>query len=67
MINKRFDGPRGIHQDTPFYGFYVRVTGDSREQLKLAQEKATKDMRGIVSNAVLLDELMRVYLQKDAS
>lgn len=67
MINKRFSGPRGIHQDTEFYGFYVRVTKESREMLKRSHERATKDMRGSVSNAVLLDELMKVYLEGESS
>lgn len=62
MITKRFDEPRGIHQDTSFYGFYARVSGESRERLKLAQEIAARRMRDTISNAVLLDELIRAYL-----
>ena len=31
MITKRFKDARGIHEDTAFYGFYARVSGESRE------------------------------------
>lgn len=62
MITKRFKNPRGIDENTPFYGFYVRANGQSRERLKQAQNKASQDMGGTPSNAVLLDELLKVYL-----
>lgn len=67
MITKRFEEPRGINQNTPFYGFYARVSGESRELLKQAQRKATAELRGQPSNAVLLDELLRRYLAEGAS
>lgn len=62
MITKRFSDARGIDDPTAFYGFYVRVSGESRELLKQAQRKATLEMRTQPSNAVLLDELLMAYL-----
>ncbi|WP_454655548.1 hypothetical protein [Bosea beijingensis] len=67
MITKRFKEARGIDEDTPFYGFYARVSGESRELLRQAQRKATAQLRGQPSNAVLLDELLRRYLAEGAS
>jgi hypothetical protein len=62
MITKRFSDARGIDEPTAFYGFYVRVSGESRELLRQAQRKATSEMRTQPSNAVLLDELLMAYL-----
>jgi len=67
MITKRFEEARGINEDTPFYGFYARVSGESRELLKQVQRKAATQLKGQPSNAVLLDELMRHYLNGKAS
>ena len=66
MITKRFKDARGIHEDTAFYGFYARVSGESRELLKQVHETATAQMRGQPSNAVLMDELMKAYLEHNA-
>jgi len=42
MMARRFKEPRGLSEDTPLYGLYVRVTGESRELLKKAQEIPTQ-------------------------
>lgn len=67
MITKRFKEARGVHENTAFYGFYARVSGESRELLKKAQEKATEHLKGHPSNGVLLDELMKAYLDHNVA
>jgi hypothetical protein len=66
MITRRFKEPRGLAEDTPFYGLYVRVTGESRELLKKAQEIATERLGATPSNPILLDELLKAYLREAA-
>jgi hypothetical protein len=62
MLTKRFKEARGINENTKFYGFYVRATGESRDLLKLAQKKASGTLGSVPSNPVLLDELLRSYV-----
>lgn len=62
MITRRYREPRGINADTGEYGFFVRVSGEDRELLKLARDKATEKLGGIPSNPMLLIEMMRIYL-----
>lgn len=64
MITRRFKEPRGLSENTPFYGLYVRVSGDSRELLKQAQDIAAKKLGATPSNPVLLDELLRTYVRE---
>jgi hypothetical protein len=67
MITRRFKEPRGLSENTPFYGLYVRVTGESRELLKQAQEIAAKRLGATPSNPLLLEDLLRVYVRKAAN
>ena len=64
MITRRFKEPRGLSEDTPFYGLYVRVEGKSRELLKKAQEIATQRLGATPSNPLLLDELLKAYVRE---
>jgi hypothetical protein len=64
MMTRRFKEPRGLSEDTPIYGLYVRVTGESRELLKKAQEIATQRLGATPSNPLLLDELLKAYVRE---
>ncbi len=62
MITRRYSEPRGLHESTPFYGFYVKVSGESRRMLAEAQRRVTEEMGAIPSNPVLLEAMLKVFL-----
>jgi len=62
-MTKRFRNPRGISEDTPFYGFYVKASGETRELLRKAQQVAAERLGAVPSNPLLLDELLKAYLR----
>jgi hypothetical protein len=61
MSTRRFK--RGIDEGTSFYGFYVRASGETRELLKKAQQRAKERFGATPSNPLLLDELLKAYLR----
>ncbi|QRM29560.1 hypothetical protein [Microvirga sp. VF16] len=64
MITRRFNEPRGLSEETPFYGLYVRLSGESRELFRKAHEIAAKRLGATPSNPILLDELLKAYLRE---
>lgn len=66
-MNRKFRREAGADANTPFYGFYVRLSGDARRAYIRAQQTMTKTLGGVPSNPMLLDELLRVYLREYAA
>lgn len=62
MLNRRYREPRGVDEDRPFYGFYVRLAGADRELLKEARKVAQRRMGAVPSHPVLLLEMMKAYI-----
>lgn len=64
MNRSELSGPRGLWEDTKFYGFYTRLRGEDRDLLNLCHIKASRERRVYVSNDTLLRDLMNAYLQR---
>lgn len=62
MITRRYRKPKGINTGAPFYGFYVMVSGESREMLRDAHKKLSAELGDVPSNGLLLDEVLKKYL-----
>jgi len=65
MITRRYGEPRGLHESTPFYGFYVKVSGESRRMLAEAQRRAAEQMGATSSNPVLLEAMLKAFLSSE--
>ncbi len=63
MITRRYNEPRGLSENTPFYGLYVRLSGESRELFRKAHEITAKRLGSAPSNPILLDEMLKAYLK----
>jgi hypothetical protein len=64
---KHENDPRGIDQNTEFYGFYVRATGETRELIREARRRLTGRYGAPPSNPLLLRELLRLFVTQGGS
>lgn len=51
-----------MEADTPFYGLFIRISGQTRHDFREAKERLSKALGGVPSNPMILDELLRFYL-----
>lgn len=59
---RKFQNDRSVESDTPFYGLYVKLTGEARRDFVEAKNRMTQSLGGVPSNPMVIDELLRTYL-----
>lgn len=63
ITSRKFQEDRRVEANTPFYGLYVRLAGETRRDFVEAKKRMEQTLGGTPSNPMILDELLRTYLE----
>jgi hypothetical protein len=65
MATMKHREPRGREANTDYYGFYVRVNGETRHMLNEAQRRVSKHFTAPPSNQLFLNTILESYLRHE--